>query len=52
MLDRDLVAVPEDYKAVYYIDPSNQELVISVETINYGGIKVPSMIIFKGAYYL
>jgi hypothetical protein len=52
MLDGDLVAVPEDYKAVYYADLLNRELVTSVEMINYSGIKVLSMIIFKGAYYL
>ena len=52
MLDRDLVAVPEDYEAVYCIDLLNWELVTSIETINYSGIKVLSIIIFKGAYYL
>ena len=52
MLDGDMVAIPIDYKVVYYIDPSNRELVTSMETINYSGIKVPSIIIFKGVYHL
>jgi hypothetical protein len=52
MLNRDLVTVPKDYEAVYYTDPLNRELVTSMETINYSGTKVPSIIIFKGVYYL
>ncbi|KIM92675.1 hypothetical protein OIDMADRAFT_70364, partial [Oidiodendron maius Zn] len=32
--------------------PENRELITSVETINYGGRKVPPMIIFAGAYHL
>jgi len=47
-----VVIVPIDCKAVYAADPDNKELVTSVETINYGGRKVPVIIIFKGAYHL
>jgi len=46
------VIVPTDCKAVYQADPGNRELVMSIETLNYGGKKVPSMIIFQGAYHL
>lgn len=44
--------MPIDCEAVYTADPDNKELVTSVETINYSGRKVPTMIIFKGAYHL
>ena len=44
--------VPKDTLAVYTADPENKELITSVETINYGGRKVPPMIIFAGAYHL
>jgi hypothetical protein len=46
------VYVSHDYEAIYNIDPENRELVIVVAIINYGGTKVPVIIIFKGAYYL
>ena len=46
------VIVPKDAVAAYTADPENRELITSVETINYGGIKVPPMIIFSGAYHL
>jgi len=37
---------------VYQADPANRELVTTVETLNYGGKKVLSMIIFASAYHL
>ena len=46
------VLVPKDTLAAYTADPENKELITSVETINYGGRKVPPMIIFAGAYHL
>ena len=46
------VIVPVDCTVVYQADPANRELVTTVETLNYGGKKVPSMIIFSGAYHL
>ena len=46
------VLVPKGTRAVYTADPENRELITSVETINYGGRKVPPMIIFAGAYHL
>lgn len=46
------VFVPKDCVAAYTADPENRELITSVETINYGGQKVPPMIIFAGAYHL
>ena len=47
-----MVIVPIDCETVYAADPDNKELVTSVETINYGGRKIPAMIIFKGVYHL
>ena len=47
-----MVIIPINCEVVYIADPNNKELVISVETINYGSRKVPTIIIFKGAYYL
>ena len=46
------VIVPVDCQVAYQADPDNRELITSVETLNYGGQRVPSMIIFKGAYHL
>jgi DDE superfamily endonuclease len=46
------VIVPIDCTVVYQADPANRELVTTVETLNYGGKKVPSMIIFASAYHL
>jgi DDE superfamily endonuclease len=46
------VLVPRDITVVYSADPENKELITSVETLNYGGQKVPPMIIFAGAYHL
>ena len=46
------VLVPKDTTVVYSADPENKELITSVETLNYGGRKVPPMIIFAGAYHL
>jgi hypothetical protein len=46
------VIVPKDTTVVYSADPENKELITSVETLNYGGRKVPPMIIFAGAYHL
>ena len=46
------VLVPRDITVVYSADPENKELITSVKTLNYGGQKVPLMIIFAGAYYL
>lgn len=46
------VIVPVDCMSVYVTDPDNKELVTSVETINWGGQKIPPMIIFKGAYHI
>ena len=46
------VIVPVDCQVAYQADPDNRELVTLVETLNYGGQRVPSMIIFKGAYHL
>lgn len=48
----DRVFVSLDCEAIYNADPDNRELVTAVATINYGGTKVPAMIIFKGAYHL
>ncbi|KIM94488.1 hypothetical protein OIDMADRAFT_75280, partial [Oidiodendron maius Zn] len=48
----EMVLVPKDILAVYTADPENKELITSVETINYGGRKVPPIIIFAGAYHL
>lgn len=48
----DRVYVSHDCEAIYNTDSENRELVIAVATINYGGTKVPAMIIFKGAYHL
>jgi DDE superfamily endonuclease/Tc5 transposase DNA-binding domain len=52
VLSGEQVIVPADCIAVYTADPENKELITSVETINYGGRKVPPMIIFAGAYHL
>jgi hypothetical protein len=46
------VIVLVDCTVVYQADPANRELVTTVETLNYGGKKVPSMIIFSSAYHL
>lgn len=46
------VIVPRDTTVAYTTDPENRELITSVETINYGGRKIPPMIIFSGAYHL
>ncbi|RFU31685.1 hypothetical protein B7463_g4640, partial [Scytalidium lignicola] len=46
------VIVLIDCKAAFISDPENRELVTAVATINWGGQRVPPMIIFKGAYYL
>jgi hypothetical protein len=46
------VIVSIDCTVVYQADPANRELVTTVETLNYGGKKVPSMIIFSSAYHL
>jgi hypothetical protein len=46
------VIIPVDCQVAYQADPDNRELITSVETLNYGGQRVPSMIIFKGAYHL
>jgi len=48
----DKVYVPLDCEIVYNADPQNRELVTVVATINYGGKRVPAMIIFKGAHHL
>jgi hypothetical protein len=48
----DRVFVSLDCEAIYNADLDNRELVTAVATINYGGTKVPAMIIFKGAYHL
>lgn len=48
----DKVIVPKDCEAAYISDPENRELVTVVATINWGGRKIPPMIIFKGAYHL
>ena len=48
----DRVYVSLDCEVIYNADPSNRELVTAVTMINYGGIKVPVIIIFKGAYHL
>jgi hypothetical protein len=48
----DQVYVSLDCEAIYNADPDNRELVTAVATVNYGGRKVPAMIIFKGAYHL
>jgi hypothetical protein len=48
----DIVYVPLDCEVVYNVDPDNRELVTVVATINYRGTKVPTYIIFKGAYHL
>jgi hypothetical protein len=45
------VIVPVDCQVVYQVDPANRELVTTVETLNYGGKKVLSMIVFAGAYH-
>lgn len=47
-----MVIVLIDYKAVYIADPNNKEIVTSIETLNYSHKKIPTIIIFKGAYYL
>jgi hypothetical protein len=44
--------VPADCEAAFITDPENRELVTVVATINWGGRRVPPMIIFKGAYHL
>jgi hypothetical protein len=46
------VIVLVDCTVVYQADPANRELVTTVETLNYSGKKVPSMIIFSSAYHL
>jgi hypothetical protein len=46
------VIVPIDCTVVYQVDLANRELVTTVETLNYGGKKVPSIIIFASAYHL
>jgi hypothetical protein len=46
------VIVLVDYTVVYQADLANRELVTTVETLNYRGKKVLSMIIFVSAYYL
>jgi hypothetical protein len=48
----DKVYVPLDCDLVYSADPDNKELVTVVAIINYGGRRVPAMIIFKGVYYV
>jgi hypothetical protein len=45
----DRVFVSLDCETIYNTDPDNRELVTVVATINYGSIKVPAMIIIKGA---
>ena len=52
VVTRDRVYVSLDCEVIYNTDPSNRELVTAVAMINYGGIKVPVIIIFKGAYHL
>ena len=47
-----IVIVPIGYKAVYVDNPTNRELVTSIEYISIGGYYVPPIIIFKGAYHL
>lgn len=46
------VIVPTDTQVAYSADPDNRELITSVETVNYGGRKVPPLITFAGAYHL
>jgi hypothetical protein len=46
------VIVLVDCTVVYQADLANRELVTTVETLNYGGKKVLSMIIFSSAYHL
>jgi hypothetical protein len=48
----DQVFVSLDCETIYNTDPDNRELVTVVATINYGSIKVPTMIIFKDEYHL
>ena len=48
----EVVVIPINCEAVYAADSNNKELITSIETINYSGRKVPTMIIFKGIYYL
>jgi hypothetical protein len=43
------VTVPKNIIAAYTADPGNRELITSVETIIYGGRRVPPMIVFSGA---
>jgi hypothetical protein len=48
----DKVLIPTDAEAAFIDDPENRELVTVVATLNYGGKKIPPMIIYKGAYHL
>ena len=52
IVNRSLIIVPTDYKVIYVNNPKNRELIISIEYISISGYYVPSMIIFKGTYYL